>query len=152
MSENNPAAEALQIARAKVSSLLEIYAPLHSARQNALDAMGAAMVEFEAAVRADERAAVQAKLDAKTIDDSAERTEQQPPAPVEPTPLDLSTIPPAPPAEPTGDGMPALAATTLTPSATSVVDVAAPLQAAPVVDPATVGPATTEPKKNTRKK
>lgn len=141
---------ALQTARAKVASLLEIYAPMNAARKNALASMGAALVEFEAAVREDERAAVQAASDAAALDEAV--TPPAPPAPVEPVVHDPSDAPAPLPAEPTGDGMPeeGLAPLNYMPDLANggpVVELAAPLQAAPVVDPATVAPATEEKKK-----
>lgn len=48
--------DALQTAREKLGRILEIYAPMGPARSNAVNAMGAALTEFEAAVRADEAA------------------------------------------------------------------------------------------------
>jgi hypothetical protein len=54
--------ESLTNARAKLGSLLEIYAPLGLGRENAMEVMRASLVEFEAAVREDERAATAASV------------------------------------------------------------------------------------------
>jgi len=47
--------ESLSNARAKLERILEIYAPINIGRENAVNAMNETIVEFEAAVREDER-------------------------------------------------------------------------------------------------
>jgi hypothetical protein len=48
--------ESLRIARGKLAGAIEIFAPIGVQRVNALELIGASLIEFEAAVREDERA------------------------------------------------------------------------------------------------
>lgn len=59
--------DSLQIAREKIGRLLEIYAPMTAGRDNAMAAMQASLIEFEVAVREDERQKVLAELTAPAV-------------------------------------------------------------------------------------
>lgn len=48
--------ESLRVARGKLAKAVEIFAPLGVTRENSLNMIGLALIEFEAAVREDERA------------------------------------------------------------------------------------------------
>lgn len=53
---NEVQVESLRIARGKLAGAIEIFAPIGVQRANALELIGASLIEFEAAVREDERA------------------------------------------------------------------------------------------------
>lgn len=58
--EGQDVAYAVDLVRAKMRSQIEIYAPFNQSRAAAIETLTAVLVEFEAAVRADERAKFEA--------------------------------------------------------------------------------------------
>ena len=101
MSENTGEVASLGVARAKLANVIEIYAPM-TGRAAVLEAWGQALIEYEAAVREDERAVTGADIaifeaQTKAFDASAAAAKAngfEPP--VAPTAAEMSPPPPPP--------------------------------------------------------
>lgn len=85
--------ESLLNARKKLASVLEIYTPFGNGRANAIAAMTAAVVEFESAIREDERTQLGAQLNAAQIEaNEANARAHAAPAPAAPAPLSAAQV------------------------------------------------------------